>query len=86
MQSLVELGSKKKRTLVDPLAGKQLNVLSESEEEHFGDPAASGSAAHGSGDPMQMALSRLTEIAGALASDKLKKSASSKLEAALGEL
>ena len=87
LQKLMEAGRARSSKLPEPKARSQepvrAQVLSESEDDEVDDPAGSGEVGAAGGEPLTVAVHKLTEIVGALAADKVKRGKTSKVEAAL---
>ena len=87
MQKLMDAGKPRSSKLPEPKVKfrqpPKAQVLSESEDDEVDEPNASGEADDAGGEPLTIAVQKLTEIVGALAADKVKRSKTSKVEAAL---
>ena len=87
MQRLLDSGKPRSSKLPEPKARAQqtakAQILSESEDDAEEDFAGSGEAGEAGGEPLTVAVQKLTEIVGALTADKVKRGKTSKVEAAL---
>jgi hypothetical protein len=87
MQRLLDSGKPRSSKLPEPKARAQqtakAQILSESEDDAEEGFAGSGEAGEAGGEPLTVAVQKLTEIVGALTADKVKRGKTSKVEAAL---
>ena len=87
MQRLLDSGKPRSSKLPEPKARAQqtakAQILSESEDDAEEGFAGSGEAGETGGEPLTVAVQKLTEIVGALTADKVKRGKTSKVEAAL---